>query len=461
MASPSTLALQTGWVHPRTRPALPPGYNWDALIKRHCPRYLLARLKTGTPRPEHGYVSAHRGLYDRALAIMENSKDSIENGVRQGLMHFELDGRIFFRSMLGVHDEVMDRITTQTGHWGQHTVAEILNQPLVLRDLIPATEKYDRVNYRRLDTTVPLVDDILSEVDGRTGQLDMRKTDLASGIFWAVKHPLFLGQCLLKGYSYQFPTFDDIDAAAQALGAPPNWHTIVPYIFVFHSEPLLKSALEAAGVDPTGNIDYSVLRYDNVREIAERSIFSFARKENQRLFVPEIGFSYLGLGYNKETGKARNPYDGTEIIEPAVKAGALVDRVLIDIALQLRDERADIHLSSCTRLYDARTKMNNYVSNLETSELDPWPRGEKRIPFKLRTIPGGLYPPTDMCNADDPFREMAARAWIEYAGLDRRKLLDMTYLEWIASAGSEVEAAFKELNGPFLPNTFVAIPEQH
>lgn len=454
------LSRKYGWIYPRVRPELPPGYTWEAQIKKHCPPNLLAHVKQGTPRRQHACVFAHRTLYDRALRIMENSMSGVLNGIKQHMMLHEMDGRLNSFIMFSAHDEALNRITEKKGNWNQLSSEQILQLPLVLRDIALSNEEYDSNSYLELDEPVALMDNILQPDYGHTVQVDMRENDFEKAIPWLVRRPQFYNKAMLKGYDWHYSTFKDLDTAARKRGAPANWYTIISYTFVFHSEKLKSRALEAAGVDLKGDVDYSVLSYDGIRKIAEHSIYSFINQPNQRWFVPEIGFSGLGLGYDKETDQAKNPYDGTPITDPSVVADALVDRVLLDIALELH-ERPDIHLGSCTRRWDVRTEKNNYTSHLQTGQFDPWPRGQKRIAFKLRGIPGGLYPETDICNADDPFAEIAARTWIEYAKLDRRKLLHMTYLDWIARAGPMVEKALKVLNGPYLANTFVRPPSNH
>lgn len=84
----------------------------------------------------------------------------------------------------------------------------------------------------------------------------------------------------------------------------------------------------------------------------------------------------------------------------------------------------------------------------------PDPKSDKGISPRCREIHGGLYPPSDIVVADDPFAEIAARTWIdEYAKLDRSKWLDMNYDEWLLTAGKDVRDAVRKLQGPFLANT--------
>ncbi|MGO6747739.1 hypothetical protein ACCS93_35750 [Rhizobium ruizarguesonis] len=453
MAS-SSAATQKGWVHPRKRPVIPPGTNWEILFKKFALPYYLTLLKAR--RVGNAFISCHRTLYDRARGIMENSLAGYENGMSQGLFGHEIDGRLRNHVNFGAHDERQDRVTSATGRWEDFDTLEILRSKLVIRNLTPSGDGYD-VTYVETDQNIPLMDDLLNPDRGQTVQIDMRKDDLGRAIAWLCRRPLFFPTAMLKGYNFNYSSYEDVHDAAMAAGAPKNWADLIAWTLVIHTSPLMDAAFRTLGVDPADRApeQYRRLTYDLFQDIAMEQILSFVERPHKGIFVPEIGFSGLGLGYDKETGTATNPYDGTHIIDPKVAAEALLDRVLIDIACALKDQRPNIKLGSCARLYDAATPDGRrYVSSLETTEAESWPSGEPGIAHFLRAVPGGLYPETDFCNADDPLREIAARAWIEYGKLDRRQLLTMTYLEWIKQAGEEVENALKALNGPFLPNVF-------
>lgn len=80
------------YTHGRSYPALPAECNWTAQKQLYCPRSLLTnRLTTeeevngdGVEENKFGYVFCHRGLYERAAKIVENSDKAIQNGTKQG-----------------------------------------------------------------------------------------------------------------------------------------------------------------------------------------------------------------------------------------------------------------------------------------------------------------------------------------------------------------------------------------
>jgi len=173
-------------------------------------------------------------------------------------------------------------------------------------------------------------------------------------------------------------------------------------------------------------------------------------------FIPEIVHSGLGLGYNADTGEAKNPLNGTAITDPEVVFESCVDRAMIEVSLEMRATYPELNFSSCTRLCEVRTPSGEeLVADIKTGRLKPKPEGEKGVSKKLRSIHRGLYPQAELVVADDPFAEIAARTWIdEYAKLNRTELLRLSYPDWLMQAGPVVVEAVNELNGPFLPNTF-------
>ncbi|OKP03801.1 hypothetical protein PENSUB_6810 [Penicillium subrubescens] len=125
---------------------------------------------------------------------------------------------------------------------------------------------------------------------------------------------------------------------------------------------------------------------------------------------------------------------------------------MIEVSLKLRQQYPQMAFSSCTRLSDVYIKDVEYSASIQTGELYEKAVGEQGFEQKLRALHGGLYPPSDIVIADDPFAEIAARTWIdEYAKLDRSQLLTMSYEGWLGQ-DPEVKDAVDNLNKKFLPN---------
>ncbi|KAF3033103.1 hypothetical protein E8E11_001034 [Didymella keratinophila] len=177
------------------------------------------------------------------------------------------------------------------------------------------------------------------------------------------------------------------------------------------------------------------------------------------LLIPEIVHTDLELGYDRDSGTAVDSVDGSVIGIPEVIFMSRLDRAMIEVSLQLKEEYPTMIFSGCTRLCEVRKPNGGELNaSMKDGKLRPKSTGQKGLPAKLHTTYGGLYPHCDLVVADDPLSEIAARTWIdEYAQLDRSKLLDpkVTYDSWLYyEGGPDVFAAVKVLQGPFLPNTF-------
>ncbi|KAK8045771.1 hypothetical protein PG996_013835 [Apiospora saccharicola] len=170
-------------------------------------------------------------------------------------------------------------------------------------------------------------------------------------------------------------------------------------------------------------------------------------------FILEIVHSGLGLRYDNVTGKAENPLTGELLMDEEVIYNSTVDRVMIDVELELRKKYPNLFFSSCTRLPDVTMSGRHYKAKFGDGSLVPWPEGEKGLAAQLRAIPGGLYPRSDIVVADDASAEIAARTWIdEYSHLDRRDLLKIPYDEWLnTECDSAVAETIHKLRGEFLP----------
>lgn len=486
------------------------GYNWKDQKRLYSPRGLLGRLSRWSTSGVHkfGYVFTHRGLYERASRYVDNSKSAIDHGVDEGFFLHELDafpGRRIHAGFLA-HDQTADRVTALKGLWTSHPLDEILRANLVTRDVkldrlqATSSSKSDRpdmqelvsdldhvnfdVAYVETDEQVPGVEGTVWEQrktdSGLFLQIDLRNEDFAIGIAhyafhlskdvlrsqprpvrdlaWSVLH-----STTLKGYNIHFKRFDKLVQAIQARSVEAysrnvfeveDLHNLPPLTMVFYSDhidPMVKSSRD----NPPDNLIARRIFYDKLYEIFLKQVSSFVgigkRSYN---FILAINHSGLGLLYDIETGKARNPLTGKPLKNKTVLFNSLVDRVMIDVSLELRRKHPKLLFSSCTRLADVIVGDQKYKADHKTGNLVPWEADEEKgLAVRLKAIHGGLYPQSHIVIADDPMSEIAARTWIDqHSGLDRRMLLRKPYYEWLEQAGSHIRDVVRKLNDDFLPN---------
>lgn len=206
--------------------ALPPGYDWTTQIEKYCPPGLLGRIlhrmrtvdhdgklydyiaaeptavdpddesipsaddiRTGAMRRggtslgrRSGYngfsgVFCHRGLYDKARLIPENSIIAIEAGLEKGLHLHELDvrlqtnpdGSLSTRRAFVAHDSTADRVLGVSPRmaetWSQRGArgAEIIGAPLVARRINTEDEDHPDFASTFIETAavVPGVESLL------------------------------------------------------------------------------------------------------------------------------------------------------------------------------------------------------------------------------------------------------------------------------------------------------------
>jgi hypothetical protein len=496
------------WYYGRLTNVINTRHQYERFYKRYIPG--------GKPKPDPspdlkcGAVFCHRAFYDRALKIPENSMSAIENGINKGLLLHELDARLGPGSghqTYLAHDEHARRVTSKNERWSKISITEILNTALVNRrfDLV----KNDFASsFENTDENVPDLEKLLHKYSemtnfnrktdqalfdyarGCTFQIDLRGNDFARAIAWFQGRVEHAPKLLLKGYNLTFPDGPSLRAAVESIsvgeyGKTFNWEDLnrnkLPLIMVFYSQPIIDLALQELGMDPKqiadkkkSSIGYEYLGYEHLLAVAQKHILSFVEIGGRQvtnqlsdtevdpvypLLIPEIVHSGLGLGYDRDSGTAVDPLDGSIIDKPEVIFMSRLDRAMIEVSLQLKETYPTMIFSGCTRLCEVRKPNGEELNaSMKDGKLRPKPTGQKGLPAKLRTIHGGLYPRSDLVVADDPLKEIAARTWIdEYAQLDRSKLLDpkVTYDSWLYyEGGADVLAAVKGLQGPFLANTF-------
>jgi hypothetical protein len=101
-------------------------------------------------------------------------------------------------------------------------------------------------------------------------------------------------------------------------------------------------------------------------------------------FIPNIGYSGLGLLYNENIGKVRNPLDRKYIKDKDVVFDSYINQFIIKASLKLKEEFPDLYIASCTQLCNVRKPEGvEYVANICEGELTPRLSGEKGIAAKL------------------------------------------------------------------------------
>ncbi|KAF4345744.1 ankyrin repeat-containing protein [Fusarium beomiforme] len=486
----------------RENPTLPERFDWITQKALYSPRGLLKSSSPGLPKLDHefGYVFCHRGLYERSLRILDNTVAAIKNGFRHDLFLHEIDAFVWDRldEAFVAHDQNPRRITKKTEPWESYSLHEIFRTPLVSRRIemeLPSTADISSLekkppeiasSYLSTDEKVLALFRLLwkekLEPSGLTLQIDFREEDFAKAIsfysFHISKQPYqysnrrgahhtlvwsMFQSIILKGYNKHYKSFGHLHKAITKMSENTygrdyfqisHLHIFPPLIMVFYAKHLVELAEET---QPQKTL-WTKRSYEHLYTTFIDQVLSFVEVGPDKYnFILEIVHSGLGLHYNKVEGKAYNPLNG-ELLTNKVTFDSLVDRVMIDVSLELRDRKKYPRLlfSSCTRLPDVITPEQKSKAEFKTSRLVALEDGdetEEGLAVKLRAMPGGLYPRSDLVVADDPTAEIAARTWIDQeAGLDRSQLLHLTYYEWLEQANEKVVNAMKELNGDFLPN---------
>lgn len=499
-------------------PILPPEFNWPDQKARYSPRRpqkdFSFSAKLGS---KPGHVFCHRGFYDRSRGTLDNTTAAIDHGTKHSLFLHEVDAllRPTFDTAFQAHELGLRRIIDTSGPSKNYSSSGILQQQHVLRAPETDAKRPDYASsFINANSYVPnLVYTMIrawGDQAGSTLQVDLRERDFATAIAYYSFHlPKLknrggpndelkwqqlrglLKSGILKGYTNAYPRFDDLVEAIRS----DYWtyytdddrfrvsqlHDLPPLIMVFPASSLLE--LAAKSVSNFRLLPHQQI-YRHLYKTFMDQVQSFVEipAEDRRIapysFTLEIVHTGLGLGYDHQAGEARNPINGDLLTEDKVKFESLVDRVMIDVALELKKKHPELRFSSCTRLPDVITDIRTengvisdkrYKAAFRTSSMTPWYEDQEGLSGELRTIHGGLYPQSDMVVADDPLSEIAARTWIdEKSSLDRSKLLRepgqsveewQYYDRWLSMAGDEaIVAAVKDINEQvFLPNKYGGI----
>lgn len=479
--------------HHRTYPQLPEGYDWETQKNQYCPPGILQDLHDGglegkdTGKHRFGYVFCHRGLYERALGIIDNSGAAIDNGTRQGFFLHEVDAFIWKRveEAFLSHDKIARRVTGKKGDWRSYPIQEVLDTLLVRRRVNTEANKVDFASsYLETDQKVPgLLATIWNKTlkpGGCTLQIDLRDDDFAKAIAYYLVHisetniprKTFFGRdgtlvwsifrsTILKGTTMGFSYYKDlvfrIQLHCEELYGEFHFKSsqltqCPPLIIVFYPKTLKILAEKAAPTDSRTPRP----SFQHIYDTFMAQVMSFVEVGNGDQFILEIVHSGLGLGYNKEDGTAKNPLDWALLKNEEIIYESCIDRAMIDVSLELRRQYPQLLFSSCTRLPDIITTRGSYKGSYDTASLVKIEDGESGLSAKLRAMPGGLYPQSNIVVADDPAAEIAARTWIDQnSDLDRSELLKYSYNTWLNRADKSVVDAIKQLNTTdFPPNRF-------
>ncbi|KAL4863698.1 hypothetical protein BDV12DRAFT_201830 [Aspergillus spectabilis] len=401
-------------------------------------------------------VFCHRGLYDNALFIPENSKSAIENGVKQGFLLHDLDVAVSKESdqralAYLAHDDSARRVTARNVMFQDMAHETKVQLRLVCRPW--GTDKNDWARcYVETQDRVLDLDEALSLLNGpgsmarpNAFQLDVKGKDFAK-IFKGNNRFFKSGHALKEA----------VERFSNARGEWPDWkrkgydrdgdpaqtkrssrNSTQAIIMVFFAEPIVKLAEQSIADDKDG-----ALSDEHLYSTARTHICSFHRHEDLWLFPnhPRNCDEWSRAGVQSKSEPVTNPWDGSVIEDP----GKSTHSCPLD------------HARESTMPGAPRGERGGRIQELGRAVSGK--EGDQGISEKLRCIPGGLYPQSDIAIAEDPFLEVAARTWMdEYARLDRSRLLEIPYWKWIEEGDRQTPGlldAIKKLNEPFMPNTF-------
>jgi hypothetical protein len=177
---------------------LPPGYEWEEPIHKYCRTRLLGRISVinftssdadhqfyrtgldsyGQPRKTESNfnglsgVFCHRGLYDRAMKISENTELAIDKGLGLGLRLHELDVRLHTRADKSnntrkaflAHDTTAARVTAIARRLSQADGADFIGTIIVERSINLETNNYAS-SYQETMARIPGLAKLLSDND--------------------------------------------------------------------------------------------------------------------------------------------------------------------------------------------------------------------------------------------------------------------------------------------------------
>lgn len=130
------------------------------------------------------YVFCHRGLYDRARDIIDNSEAAITNGVKQKMYLHEIDSFILGRVNHAIiaHEQVSGRVTAQNKAWGAISFATTLKTFLVSKSVNLKSKEFAEEYRKTNEKVLGLLGAIWKELLDHTGvtlHIDFKDQDFA------------------------------------------------------------------------------------------------------------------------------------------------------------------------------------------------------------------------------------------------------------------------------------------
>ncbi|OKP03799.1 hypothetical protein PENSUB_6808 [Penicillium subrubescens] len=193
-------------------------------------------------------VFCHRGLYDRAMKVSENTELAIDKGLGLGLRLHELDVRSHTRADRSnnprkaflAHDATGARVTAIARRWSQADGVDFIGTIVVERGVNLETNNHAS-SYQETMARIPGLAKLLSNYDpsypwkekhdgvalweffeNSTFQLDLRDKDFAPMLAWLRYRHFFNLDVILKGYNYCYSDGQALLDAVNSFGTTDN-----------------------------------------------------------------------------------------------------------------------------------------------------------------------------------------------------------------------------------------------
>jgi WD40 repeat protein len=345
----------------RPLPRLPPGYDWKEQIEKYYSRDFLLRLCDASPtqwstlvkldklksfkgiktdkyyrheiddlgqplEPKSNFnrfsgVFCHRGFYDHAMKVPENSILAIDYGFQEyGFRLHELDVKLHTnpdkslnpRKAFLSHDATGARTTAQSGRWSQNDGRDVIGTILVTKRI--NLEKNDFAStFQETGATVPGVESLLFDYDrsywygkpgpertpqlkqevyeGSTFQLDVSQPGdaFAQMLSWFRYNKFHTLQVIVKGYNRFYPNGP---ALLEAVNKSLSLRTGA-LIDTFHAHDKGVSSIACAATGrmkmATGSRDKTVRIWDAHTRKLERTLVGHDGVVNSVAFSSEYG----------------------------------------------------------------------------------------------------------------------------------------------------------------------------
>ncbi|KAF7860392.1 hypothetical protein EAF04_008518 [Stromatinia cepivora] len=368
----------------RPLPPLPPGYDWKEQIEKYCPKDLLDRVRGGIGRsqlqssnffkkvenlrtslviktdkyyrteiddwsqprePKSNFnrfsgVFCHRGFYDQAMKIPENSVLAIDYGFQEyGFRLHELDVKLHtnadkslsLRKAFLSHDATGARTTAQSGRWSQNDGRDVIDTILVTKGI--NLEKNDFAStFQETGAKVPGLESLLFDYDrqggiygperapqleqdvyeGSTFQLDVSQPGdaFARILAWFRYNKFESLQVIIKGYN-RF--YSDGPALLEAINMSTSLRTgALIDTFQAHDGAVTSAACYSGRMKiATGSRDKTVRIWDSHTSKLERTLVGHDGMVNSVAFSYE--YAWVVSGSEDNTVRVWDFYTGNLI----------------------------------------------------------------------------------------------------------------------------------------------------